>query len=90
MVEQSTLLCHKLMDLNQDYQELSAKTTSMVNEVDSSLAYFDMELLSRLKKTASLIQTIQKNPMPQKMTQLKQALAQKKNEKLLYNEEEFD
>ena len=59
------------MDLNQDYQELSSKTTTMITEIDESASYFSMEILSRLKKTAELIKTIQKNPNPHKMTMLK-------------------
>ena len=43
------------MDLNQDYQENIVKTSGMIEEIDEATGYFDVEIFSRLKRTAELI-----------------------------------
>ena len=39
----------------------------MVNEVDEAMAYFDDEILSRMKFTAALIKKMSKHPEPSKI-----------------------
>ncbi len=47
----------------------------MQNQCDDAQVYFNVELLSRLKKTAGILQTLMRQPTESKLNAMKRKLA---------------